>query len=266
MASNKSSIPSHGVNLVRNISGSEFRESYQREVELGRLCPLPQVDLIPSVTIPPTFPPGIILGEHLFSTRELRNRLFGTDNISSVNTRKRVNATSMNSQDVGVTEGTDNGKKFDGRIHSLSKQKYGPYTCPKCSKIFPTSQHFAAHVQSHYKTETEDERKKRLQAKISKKSKNLHLHVSGEGITIASDPSKEKAKNDLAQQRTTDISVKVGVPGHFPNVPPGFEGHDYGSSSSGVKIIGPAVPPGFENYHYGSSFGVIKMKTEPSQI
>ncbi|XP_062083386.1 uncharacterized protein LOC133789609 [Humulus lupulus] len=53
----------------------------------------------------------------------------------------------------------------DGRTHSLPYRKYGPYTCPKCKKVFKTSQLFAAHMGSHYKYESKAQRKRRLLAK-----------------------------------------------------------------------------------------------------
>ncbi|XP_058774211.1 uncharacterized protein LOC131648477 [Vicia villosa] len=58
----------------------------------------------------------------------------------------------------------------DGRIHSLPFKKYGPYTCPKCYEVFNTSQKFASHVMSsHYKFESEEEKKKRYISKIKKR-------------------------------------------------------------------------------------------------
>ncbi|EOA29678.1 hypothetical protein CARUB_v10015875mg [Capsella rubella] len=69
------------------------------------------------------------------------------------------------------TEEKDNNDDdpYDGRTHSLPYEKYGPYTCPKCNGVFDTSQKFAAHMSSHYKTETKEEREQRLRAKNKRK-------------------------------------------------------------------------------------------------
>ncbi|KAJ8770881.1 hypothetical protein K2173_021796 [Erythroxylum novogranatense] len=69
----------------------------------------------------------------------------------------------------------------DGKTHSLPHLKYGPYTCPRCKNKFQTSQLFAAHMLSHYKNETIDERKRRLIAKY--KRKNLQLCDLRRGTT-----------------------------------------------------------------------------------
>ncbi|XP_058773332.1 uncharacterized protein LOC131647462 [Vicia villosa] len=74
----------------------------------------------------------------------------------------------------------------DGRIHSLPFKKYGPYTCPKCYKVLNTSKKFASHVAStHYKFESEEERKKRYMFKMQKRS-NLRIQKpNDETTTIA---------------------------------------------------------------------------------
>jgi len=71
----------------------------------------------------------------------------------------------------------------DGRIHSLPHKKNGPYSCSKCNKIFETSQKFANHVSSsHYKFESEEERKKRYISRIRKRS-GLQIKKLNDGTT-----------------------------------------------------------------------------------
>jgi len=70
--------------------------------------------------------------------------------------------------------GREDENEYDGRMHSNPYKKNGPYTCPKCECVFETSQRFAAHVSSrHYKYETKSERKKRMMAKIRRRSVRL---------------------------------------------------------------------------------------------
>ncbi|XP_010495628.1 PREDICTED: uncharacterized protein LOC104772747 [Camelina sativa] len=59
--------------------------------------------------------------------------------------------------------------KYDGRTHSIPREKNGPYTCPKCNEVFDTSQKFAAHMSLHYKSETNKERARRLRARNKRK-------------------------------------------------------------------------------------------------
>jgi len=70
----------------------------------------------------------------------------------------------------------------DGRIHSLPHNKHGPYTCSKCNKMITTSQKFAAHVASHYKAESEEERKKRYMSKFRKRP-DLRFQKLNDGTT-----------------------------------------------------------------------------------
>ncbi|XP_019084083.1 PREDICTED: uncharacterized protein LOC104792733 [Camelina sativa] len=78
-----------------------------------------------------------------------------------------------------TTEKSDDNNQDDGRTHSLPYEKYGPYTCPKCNGVFDTSQKFAAHMSSHYKTETTEEREQRLRAKNKRKFYKLNYGVHG---------------------------------------------------------------------------------------
>ncbi|EFH62235.1 zinc finger family protein [Arabidopsis lyrata subsp. lyrata] len=73
-----------------------------------------------------------------------------------------------------------NDDQYDGRTHSLPYEKYGPYTCPKCNGVFDTSQKFAAHMSSHYKNETSEEREHRLRAKNKRKYCKLNHEIHGE--------------------------------------------------------------------------------------
>jgi len=70
----------------------------------------------------------------------------------------------------------------DGRIHSLPHNKHGPYTCSKCNKVIATSQKFASHVSSHYKYESEEERKKRYMSRIQKRP-DLQIQKLDDGTT-----------------------------------------------------------------------------------
>ncbi|XP_010484872.2 PREDICTED: uncharacterized protein LOC104763163 [Camelina sativa] len=59
--------------------------------------------------------------------------------------------------------------EYDGRTHSIPREKNGPYTCPKCNEVFDTSQKFASHMSLHYKSETNKERARRLRARNKSK-------------------------------------------------------------------------------------------------
>lgn len=85
----------------------------------------------------------------------------------------------------------------DGRTHSLPYKKYGPYTCPRCKGVFTTSQTFAAHVGSHYKSESAEERRKRHLAKYGKK--HLRLVKSRNEVNIV--PYKPHFKEPVALDR-----------------------------------------------------------------
>ncbi|KAK7390716.1 hypothetical protein VNO78_18742 [Psophocarpus tetragonolobus] len=136
--------------------------------------------------------------------------------------------------------------KYDGRIHSYPYKKNGPYTCPKCSCMFETSQRFAAHVSSsHYKYESKSEKKKRLMAKIRRR--NLRIEWVGDGLTVVPD--------DVP---TTSISSAFGYAGNNSKVAPPpvtvkVEGQD------GVQLQ-LAPPPGWEKL---TVVGGVKIKPEP---
>lgn len=82
----------------------------------------------------------------------------------------------------------------DGRTHSLPYKKYGPYTCPKCRGVFYTSQSFAAHMGSHYKHESSDERRRRQEAK--NKRKKFRLVQLGGGLTALPVSFKTRGKRN----------------------------------------------------------------------
>ncbi|CAH8278566.1 unnamed protein product [Arabidopsis lyrata] len=63
--------------------------------------------------------------------------------------------------------------QYDGRTHSIPYVKYGPYTCPKCNGVFDTSQRFAAHMLSHYNSETNKEKALRFCARNKRKYRKL---------------------------------------------------------------------------------------------
>ena len=85
--------------------------------------------------------------------------------------------------------------KDDGRTHSLPHIKYGPYTCPRCEKVFSISQTFAAHMLTHYKHMSNDQKKKRLTAKY--KRKNLRLVHQHGGITMLPMSLRSKMKPQM---------------------------------------------------------------------
>lgn len=130
---------------------------------------------------PSANPPLIIRN---ISSRELRFYL--ESNISNP-LRSRYNY----SVDTDISEDEDDEIEGDGRTHSLPYKKYGPYTCPKCEGVFDTSQSFAAHIGSHYKYETSEERRKRLAAR--RRRKNLRLFRFGAGLTVVPDYSLNTA-------------------------------------------------------------------------
>ncbi|KAJ0254271.1 C2H2-like zinc finger protein [Hirschfeldia incana] len=76
-------------------------------------------------------------------------------------------------------DGRSEDVQYDGRTHSLPYEKYGPYTCPKCNGVFDTSQKFAAHMSSHYKNETNNERDERYRARIRNKYRKLSNNIHG---------------------------------------------------------------------------------------
>ena len=82
-------------------------------------------------------------------------------------------------------------KENDGITHSLPYKKYGPYTCPKCKRVFSTSQFFAAHMGSHYKYESSEQRRKRFLAKYGRK-KHYRLVNSKDGFTVVFDQPFKK--------------------------------------------------------------------------
>ncbi|XP_006281471.2 soluble scavenger receptor cysteine-rich domain-containing protein SSC5D [Capsella rubella] len=73
------------------------------------------------------------------------------------------------SDTISVLSTEDDDESDDGRTHSIPCEKNGPYTCPKCNCVFNTSQKFAAHMLSHYKSETNEEKDRRLRARNRKK-------------------------------------------------------------------------------------------------
>ncbi|OAY54636.1 hypothetical protein MANES_03G090200v8 [Manihot esculenta] len=102
-------------------------------------------------------------------------------------------------------------KKGDGRTHSLPHKKHGPYTCPRCLKVFLTSQNFAAHTTTHYKHETLDERRKRWAAKYRKKY--LHfVHQSTAGRRLTSFPNFSrvplKRKQGIQMSNKKDMQLE----------------------------------------------------------
>ena len=97
------------------------------------------------------------------------------------------NIVATNGDEVRASNSTNMKRKKedildDGRIHSLPHNKHGPYTCSECNKVIATSQKFAAHVSSHYKTESEKERRKRYLSRIRKRP-DLQIQKLDDGTT-----------------------------------------------------------------------------------
>ncbi|CAL5210333.1 unnamed protein product [Lathyrus oleraceus] len=107
----------------------------------------------------------------------------------------------------------------DGRTHSLSYKKYEPYICPKCNQVFVTSQKFASHVSSHYKFESEEERKKRYMFRIRKRPK-LQIQKLNDGTTTLIPVSSstdfplvasvnDNVHNQIASPALTGVKIKL---------------------------------------------------------
>ncbi|XP_027189954.1 uncharacterized protein [Cicer arietinum] len=101
-------------------------------------------------------------------------------------------------------------KNKDGRIHSLPHKKYGPYTCSECYEVFATSQKFACHVtSSHYKGESEEQRKKRYMSRVRNRS-NLQIQKVDDGITVVAAAAAINDDQTIAVDPTPlPIPIKV---------------------------------------------------------
>lgn len=101
--------------------------------------------------------------------------------------------------------------QFDGRTHSLSYEKYGPYTCPKCTNVFDTSQKFAAHMSSHYKTETDKERNQRFRARNKRKYRKLNHKICGETQHVEPEDmiNSDGRSEDKASQRLLVVKEEL---------------------------------------------------------
>lgn len=116
------------------------------------------------------------------------------------NPRETIN----NSPDEGKRKKT----KYDGRTHSLPHNKNGPYTCPKCNKVFTTSQIYAAHVSSgHYRFETPEQRAERLAARYPK-GNTLQPVYTSEGLSMMPVSSSAKKKGKLCVKNEGDQAQK----------------------------------------------------------
>ncbi|KAG8471338.1 hypothetical protein CXB51_036122 [Gossypium anomalum] len=85
-------------------------------------------------------------------------------------------------------EDYDHRKAYDGRIHSLPGYPKGVYGCPKCLTTFYSPKSFAAHIQTHYKHESKEERRRRMTARL--RGRNLRLFWSSHGLTAIPESSK----------------------------------------------------------------------------
>ncbi|GKV12586.1 hypothetical protein SLEP1_g23711 [Rubroshorea leprosula] len=98
-----------------------------------------------------------------------------------------------------VDESDDNSVGYDGRTHGISYGLYGPYKCPKCWRIFPTSQHFASHTLTHYRNEeTAEQKRKRLEAR----SRGLRFRITEttDGLSVCPDEEEMKRLNKRGRQ------------------------------------------------------------------
>ncbi|KAF2286297.1 hypothetical protein GH714_013432 [Hevea brasiliensis] len=101
-------------------------------------------------------------------------------------------------------------KVGDGRTHSLPHNKYGPYTCPRCMSVFLTSQKFAAHMSSHYRNETGDEKRTRLFAKHKNICHQLFLEQAAGGLTILPSSSKVPLNRNRGRKKSDEEDEKQG--------------------------------------------------------
>ncbi|KAL9237714.1 hypothetical protein vseg_012230 [Gypsophila vaccaria] len=92
-------------------------------------------------------------------------------------------------------------------------KKYGPYSCPKCEDTFLNANSYAAHVQTHYRDESPNERKKRREAKF--RSKDLHITQTSAGITImpgaAAIPVNKTNKNTNKGECSSSVKIKEEI-------------------------------------------------------
>ena len=113
----------------------------------------------------------------------------------------------------------ESGEADAGRIQSIRHEKNGAYICSKCEKPFPTSQKFATHTsKDHYKFESEDQRRRRLDSKF--KRRNLSLQKVSDGITLIPISSKAAGIENVAEQggkvldKNTETSTAPRVAHH----------------------------------------------------
>ena len=150
-----------------------------------------------------------------------------------MNEPKRKNHSGPNRVVIDLDDSDDgDNENYDGRIHSLPYKRNGPYTCPKCKGMYPTSQHFAAHVTaSHYKYETKAQRMKRQMAKIRRRT--LKLQQVKDGLTIVPVSSEEAAGPGAGTcsadrfangggEPALKVKIEGDIQGHEPDAPPGF--------------------------------------------
>ncbi|KAL3718698.1 hypothetical protein ACJRO7_003768 [Eucalyptus globulus] len=81
------------------------------------------------------------------------------------------------------------GAYSDRRNRSLPHPRGGPYPCPKCEDSYKTSQAFATHMRSHYKSEREERKRRRREARRGRPRANRRL--AGSGPNGHNDPTCE---------------------------------------------------------------------------
>lgn len=158
---------------------------------------------------------------------------------------------SFNSVDTDISEDEDDEIEGDGRTHSLPYKKYGPYTCPKCEEVFDTSQSFAAHIGSHYKYETSEERRKRLAAR--RRRKNLRLFRFGAGLNVLPDYSF----NAAWQRKTWNVDENAEMAVKIEERDDGDEedDEDGDEEDDGDEMQKQAPPPEHEAAHEAGLIG-----------
>ncbi|KAI4381255.1 hypothetical protein MLD38_007347 [Melastoma candidum] len=79
-------------------------------------------------------------------------RFYIPTDVRDGNNIARTKVETNNDDKSDTASASMNGRRHNyRRARSEQHKKYGPYTCPRCMDVFPTSQSFAAHVSGHYR-------------------------------------------------------------------------------------------------------------------
>ncbi|KAK5834617.1 uncharacterized protein LOC128291399 [Gossypium arboreum] len=137
----------------------------------------------------------------------------------NINPSTQRNQPSSNSNFEEVSdenrEDYDHPKGYDGRTNSFPGYLKGVYGCPKCLATFYSPKSFAAHIQTHYKHESKEERRRRMTARL--RGRNPRLFWSSHGLTAIPESSKgitkgysTRRKNELADKVENINIVRMG--------------------------------------------------------